>query len=106
MKADVLPHRLPDVAQLRASRRQITADVSAPGGISEIGETVQHEQPGEEEVPTTPRGKIAIRGQCDPARKATALEFTARIAGEAEDAGCVEFQGANSRDAGIAAVVT
>ena len=72
--------------------------------IDEVDEAVEHEQPGEEEVPAAPRGEVAIGGQRDPAGKAAILVFAASIPRKAEHAGRVELRAADGGDAAIAAV--
>src|SRR5262245_4359623 len=70
---DMLPYRGADMFQLAAARCEILSEMAAYQAVDQIGEPVDNEEPGEEEVPAPPGGEVAVAGQGHRPGKASNL---------------------------------
>ena len=71
----------PDVGEARPE----VANMAAPDQIGEINEPVEHQNPGEEEMPAPPHRKVLIRGQSRPGWKAVLFQFAVGASRGAKD---------------------
>ena len=99
-----------DCARNRADvgcARPEVANVATADEIGEIDEPVEHENPGEEEMPAPPHRQILISRQRRPGRKAALFQLPVVAARRAKEAGRIEWAAEDRRHAGsrIAIVV-
>ena len=79
--------------------REVAPEMPAHEAIDEIGDPVDDEEPGEEEVPAAPRGEIAMAGQRHRPGKASDLIVAVRHVGDAEYSGRVDAPAGDGRHA-------
>ncbi len=77
--------------QFGSGRRKIAAKMPGEKAIEEINETIDDEEPGEEEMPAPAGGKVLIARNRDPGREGARCKF-------AIDDRCTEDPGRRKRD--------
>src|SRR6266550_6483922 len=94
----MIANRLRNRTQLAASRGEIAREMPAADGPREIGEPVQDEDPGEEEVPRPRHRQPAVVRNCEPPWERAMGKFAVTVFRGPEHAGCVEIAPEHPRD--------
>src|SRR5437899_8242580 len=87
----MIADRLRNSAQLAAVGREIAREMPAADGPREIGEAVQDEDPGEEEVPRPRHRQPAVVRNREPPWERAIGELAVTVFRGTEHAGCVEI---------------
>src|SRR5712692_686557 len=88
-----------DAPQVRAGRPEVSGQMSSHERPETKAQTVQNEDPGEEEMPPTPHGQPLRPRQCRPGREAALLELASAFARGAQHPRRIELASQDLRDA-------
>ena len=99
LEAKMLDDRAADRAQFRSVWSEVAAEMAAADRIRDVTQTVDHEHPGEEEVPAPCHRQPAAVGNRQPRGEGTLDEIAVGSFGRAQDAGRHKIVAENGRDA-------
>ncbi len=91
--------RARDRTEIVQGRHEI-ANVPAGEEVHDIDQAIQHEQPGEEEVPAPAHGEVLFGRQGGPGRESALLHFAVRPARGAEQSGRIKRAAEDRRHPG------
>src|SRR5262249_44985101 len=98
LEAQMIDDRLSDRAEVGRRRREIAGEMTASDRIREVAKAVDHEHPGEEQMPAARHGKPAVVGDHQPGGKSGRHHFAVRTLRRSQPSGGDEVVSEYTRD--------
>src|SRR5579883_2618231 len=95
----MIPDRARDMREIAAARHEIAREMPRRDRVDGVDEAVDHEDPGEEEMPAPAHCEPLRSRQSGPARKAPRREIARLVARQSQDARRIDLVPENGRHA-------